>query len=44
MIIGMDNPSQVQENLDFLNYKIEKEFWNKLIQNNLIDERSPIPN
>ena len=44
MIIGMDRPSHVQQNLDFLNFKIEKEFWEKLKKNNLIDERSPIPN
>ena len=44
MIIGMDRPSHVQQNLDFLNFKIEKEFWEKLKKNNLIDERSPTPN
>ena len=44
MIIGMDRPIHVQQNLDFLNFKIEKEFWEKLKKNNLIDERSPTPN
>ena len=44
MIIGMDRPSHIQQNLDFLNFKIEKEFWEKLKKNNLIDERSPTPN
>ena len=33
-----------QENIDLLNYKINKEFWHKLIKENLIDSRSPIPN
>ena len=32
------------ENIDFLNIKIAKEFWDKLKNNNLIDERSPTPN
>ena len=44
MILGMDRPTQVSQNIDFLNIKIEKEFWNKLKDNNLIDERSPTPN
>ena len=44
MIVGMDRPIHVQQNLDFLDFKIEKEFWEKLKKNNLIDERSPTPN
>jgi len=44
MILGMDRPTQVSQNIDFLNIKIEKEFWNKLKVNNLIDKRSPTPN
>jgi len=44
MILGMDQPNQVQENIDLLNYKINKEFWHKLFKENLIDSRSPIPN
>ena len=44
MILGMDHPNQVKENIDLLNYKINKEFWYKLIEENLIDSRSPIPN
>jgi len=44
MILGMDKPIQVIQNIDFLNLKIEKEFWQKLKNNNLIDERSPTPN
>ena len=44
MILGMDQPSQINKNIDLLNYKIDKEFWYKLIKENLIDSRSPIPN
>ena len=44
MILGMDRPNQIKENIDLLNYKINKEFWYKLIKENLIDSRSPIPN
>ena len=44
MILGMDRPSQIQENIDFFNFKIDKEFWLELIKNNLIDPESPIPN
>ncbi len=44
MILGMDHPNQVKENIDLLNYKINKEFWCKLIKENLIDSKSPIPN
>ena len=43
MILGMDRPAQIQENIDYLNYKIDKEFWIKLIKENLIDPNSPIP-
>ena len=44
MILGMDRSTQVIQNIKFLNIKIEKEFWDKLKNNNLIDARSPIPN
>jgi len=44
MILGMDRSTQVSQNIDFLNIKIAKEFWDKLKNNNLIDERSPTPN
>ena len=44
MILGMDQPSQININIDLFNYKIDKEFWYKLIKENLIDSRSPIPN
>jgi len=44
MILGMDRSTQVIQNIKFLNIKIEKEFWDKLKNNNLIDERSPTPN
>lgn len=44
MIIGMDRPEQIVQNLDLLNLKIEKDFWEILKKNNLIDERSSTPN
>ena len=44
MILGMDNPSQINENINLLNYKIDKEFWLKLIKKQLIDPKSPVPN
>ena len=44
MILGMDHPNQVKENIDLLNYKIYIEFWHKLIKENLINSKSPIPN
>jgi len=44
MILGMDQPSQINKNIDLFNYKIDKEFWYKLIKEKLIDSRSPIPN
>ena len=34
MILGMDRPTQVSQNIDFLNIKIAKEFWDKLKNNN----------
>jgi len=43
MILGMDHPNQVKENIDLLNYKINKEFWYKLIENNLINPKSSVP-
>ena len=44
MILGMDRSTQVIQNIKFLNIKIEKEFWDKLKNKNLIDERAPTPN
>ena len=43
MILGMDRPSQIDENINFLNYKIDKDFWKKLIKENLIDPRASLP-
>ncbi|MDC0057481.1 aldo/keto reductase [Alphaproteobacteria bacterium] len=43
MILGMDHPNQVKENIDLFNYKINKEFWYKLIENKLINPNSPVP-
>jgi D-threo-aldose 1-dehydrogenase len=43
MILGMDRPQQVSENLDLLNFSINPEFWSELKASKLIDERSPLP-
>ena len=43
MILGMDRPKQVNENIKYLNYKINNDFWLKLLEEGLIDSRSPIP-
>jgi len=43
MILGMDRPIQINENIDLFNYKINPEFWQKLIKENLIDPLSPVP-
>jgi len=43
MILGMDHPNQINENIDLFNYKIDKEFWLKLIQKELINPESPVP-
>ena len=43
MILGMDQPRQVQKNVDLLAYKIPPEFWQALAKNNLIDPRAAIP-
>ena len=34
---------EIEENINFLNYEIDKEFWLKLIKENLIDPKSQIP-
>ncbi len=39
MILGMDKPEQIQQNIDFLNYNIPQELWDDLLKNNLVDER-----
>jgi len=43
MILGMDHPIQINENISLLNYKISNEFWLKLVEKKLIDSRSPVP-
>tara|TARA_Y100000590_G_scaffold393547_1_gene471937 strand:- start:2244 stop:3251 length:1008 start_codon:yes stop_codon:yes gene_type:complete len=43
MILGMDRPAQVKQNIKFLNEKISKDFWLKLHEEKLIDSKSPIP-
>ena len=43
LLLGMDYPEQVQENLNLFNFKIEKEFWLTLLEKKLIDPESPIP-
>ena len=43
LLLGMDYPEQVQENLNLFNFKIEKEFWLMLLEKKLIDPESPIP-
>ena len=43
MILGMDHPNQINENISLLNYKIDNEFWLKLVEKNIIDSRSSVP-
>ena len=42
MILGMDRPEQIQQNLDYLNFNIPDDLWKDLLQDNLIDERCPV--
>ena len=42
LILGMDDPKQIKQNMDYLKYPIPKDFWIDLINSNLIDERCPI--
>ena len=44
MILGMDRPEQINENINYMNYKIDEEFWNKLLSENLIHPESQFPN
>ena len=39
MILGMDRPEQIQQNLDFLNFNIPDDLWSDLFKAKLIDER-----
>ena len=43
LLLGMDYPEQIDENLNLFNYEIPKDFWKKLLEKNLIDPASPIP-
>ena len=43
MILGMDKPNQIQENISLLNYKIDLNFWKELKEKKLIDPLSPVP-
>ena len=42
MILGMDRPEQIQQNLDFLNFNIPDDLWSDLFKAKLIDERCPL--
>ena len=42
MILGMDRPQQIQQNLDYLNFNIPADLWKDLLKDNLIDERCPL--
>ena len=33
MILGMDRPNQINQNLEFLNFEINNDFWLKLLEN-----------
>ena len=41
-ILGMNSPSQVDENVTNYENKISHEFWSYLIENDLIDSQTPI--
>ena len=42
MILGMDRPEQIQQNLDYLELNIPDDLWRDLLKENLIDERCTI--
>lgn len=42
-ILGMTNPSQVEENIKFYTEEIDNDFWSYLIEENLLDKRSILP-
>ena len=41
-VLGMNSPSQVDENLNDYEDKLSNEFWSFLKENHLIDKRSQI--
>ena len=43
LILGMDQPNQIKENLDLLNFKIDPDFWINLKKNNIINPDCPTP-
>ena len=43
LILGMDQPNQIKENLDLLNFKIDPDFWINLKKNNIISSDCPTP-
>jgi hypothetical protein len=42
MILGMDRPDQIKQNLDYLNFNIPNDLWSDLLKEKLIDERCPL--
>jgi D-threo-aldose 1-dehydrogenase len=42
MILGMDRPDQIKQNLDYLNFNIPNDLWSDLFKEKLIDERCPL--
>ena len=42
MILGMDRPDQIKQNLDYLNFDIPNDLWSDLFKEKLIDERCPL--
>lgn len=43
LILGMDKPLHIEENLNLLNFKINPEFWSILKQKNIINIDCPTP-
>ena len=42
MILGMDRPDQIKQNLDYLHFNIPNDLWSDLFKEKLIDERCPL--
>ena len=42
MILGMDRPNQIKQNLDYLHFDIPNDLWSDLFKEKLIDERCPL--
>ena len=42
-LLGMTTPSQVEENIKLYHEKIDSDFWQYLIDNDLVDKRCPLP-